>query len=314
MPEVPDYQSFMRPLLEYGADGQEKNLKDAILALADRFSLAPEDRERLLPSGKQTILSNRVHWARTYLDKAGALRRTKRSHFVVTDRGRQLLAENPGKIGVKVLRQFPEFVDFQAPKAGTADQGIGAELTLVGPVEEAMATPEETMQAAEEAIASTLRTQLLNRIQELSPTFFERLVVDLIVAMGYGGTRRSVAQRLGKSGDEGIDGIVNEDPLGLDVVYIQAKRYAPENTIGRERIQQFAGALVGQGATKGVFVTTSSFSKGAVEYAQRVPQRIILIDGAELSRLMIQYDVGVRRERTIEIKRIDLDYFEETDG
>ena len=175
-------------------------------------------------------------------------------------------------------------------------------------------TPEETLQASAEAIFEALRGQLLDRIRELSPSFFERLVVDLIVAMGYGGSRDSVVQRLGKSGDEGIDGVVNEDPLGLDVVYIQAKRYAADNSIGRERIQQFAGALVGQGASKGVFVTTSSFSRGACEYAQRVPQRIILIDGAELTRLMIRYGVGVRTERTIELRRIDLDYFEEAEA
>jgi restriction system protein len=204
-------------------------------------------------------------------------------------------------------------VDFQTPRA---DREIGEEPRLVPIADEpelSSTTPEETIQLAEETIAANLRGLLLDRIRELSPAFFERLVVDLIVAMGYGGTRNSVVQRLGKSGDEGIDGIVNEDPLGLDVVYIQAKRYAPENTIGRERIQQFAGALVGQGASKGVFVTTSSFSRGAVEYAQRVPQRIILVDGPELSRLMMQYGVGVRNERTIDLKRIDLDYFEEAE-
>jgi restriction system protein len=167
------------------------------------------------------------------------------------------------------------------------------------------------LQTAEAAIAEKLRAQLLERIQELSPAFFERLVVDLIVAMGYGGSRNNVAQRLGRSGDEGIDGVVNEDPLGLDVVYVQAKRYAPDNSVGRERIQQFAGALVGQGASKGVFVTTSSFTSGAVQYAQRVPQRIILINGSELARLMMDYGVGVRTDRTVEVKRIDLDYFEE---
>ena len=173
------------------------------------------------------------------------------------------------------------------------------------------ATPEEAIQSAEEAIRDNLRGLLLDRIRELSPAFFERLVVDLIIGMGYGGTRASVVQKIGKSGDEGIDGVINEDPLGLDVIYIQAKRYAPENTIGRERIQQFAGALVGQGASKGVFVTTSSFSRGAIEYASRVPQKIILLDGAELTRLMIQYGVGVRTERTVEIKRVDIDYFDE---
>src|SRR5262249_20024096 len=256
-------------------------------ALADQFHLSDEERETMLPSGKQTILANRVHWARTYLDKAGALRRTRRSHFVVTDRGKKLLAEHPDRIDNSVLRQFPEFLEFQAPKP----ESKPAEALVPTPAEEPellSATPDDTIQLAVETIAGSLRTQLLDRIRELSPAFFERLVVDLIVAMGYGGTRQSVAARIGKSGDEGIDGVVNEDPLGLDVVYIQAKRYAPDNSIGRERIQQFAGALVGQGASKGVFVTTSSFTKGAIEYAQKVPQRLILVDGAELAKLMIQ--------------------------
>lgn len=310
---VPDFQTLMRPLLQFGADGTERNIKDAIAALADVFGLSAEDRAQLIPSGKQTLFGNRVHWARTYLDKAGALRRTRRSHFVVTDRGRELLRQYPERIESKTLRQFPEFAEFQSPRSEGVTDDAAERGTLAIP-ELVTATPEETIQAAEATIVSNLRTQLLERIRELSPAFFERLVVDLIVAMGYGGSRQSVVQRLGRSGDEGIDGVVNEDPLGLDVVYIQAKRYAPENTIHRERIQQFAGALVGQGATKGVFVTTSSFSKGAVEYAQRVPHRIILVDGNELSRLMIQYGVGVRLERQIELKRIDLDYFEEVEG
>jgi restriction system protein len=306
---VPDYQSFMRPLLAFGADGSEKNINDAISTLADQFGLSDEDRQTLLPSG-QRVLVNRVHWARTYLDKAGALRRTRRSHFAVTDRGRALLDQYPERIDVRALRQFPEFVAFQTPKADQ-DKGIEISERPEAPQDLVSATPEEAIQAAEATIAANLRAQLLERIAELSPTFFERLVVDLIVAMGYGGDRQSVAQRLGRSGDQGIDGLVNEDPLGLDVVYIQAKRYAADNTIGRELIQQFAGALVGQGASKGVFVTTSSFSRGAVDYAQRVPQRIILIDGAELTRLMAQYGVGVRTERTVDLKRLDLDYFEE---
>jgi restriction system protein len=193
-------------------------------------------------------------------------------------------------------------LEFQTPRADRETNG-GSVPPIADETELSSATPDDTIQLAEEAISASLRAQLLDRIRDLSPAFFERLVVDLIVAMGYGGTRQSVAQRLGKSGDEGIDG----------VVYIQAKRYAPDNTIGRERIQQFAGALVGQGASKGVFVTTSSFSRGAIEYAQRVPQRIILVDGAELTRLMILYGGGVRIERTIDLKRIDLDYFEEAE-
>jgi restriction system protein len=232
---------------------------------------------------------------------------------VLTERGKELLRKHPERIDVGVLRQFPEFLDFvpPGPDQETEEKGRTNAPDKIG---SSPATPDDTIEAASETILASLQAELLERIQELSPTFFERLVVDLIVAMGYGGTRQSVALRLGKSGDEGIDGVVNEDPLGLDVVYIQAKRYAPENTIGRERIQQFAGALAGQGASKGVFVTTSSFSRGASEYVRRVPQRIILIDGSELTRLMIQYGVGVRTERTIELKRIDLDYFEEAEG
>ncbi|HUO55427.1 MAG TPA: restriction endonuclease, partial [Rhodoblastus sp.] len=306
---LPDYQTLMRPLLAFGEDGHERNINDAIDFLANQFQLSPDERQELLPSGKQTIFANRVHWARTYLDKAGALSRTRRSHFVVTDRGRALLKSHPDRIDAKVLRKFPEFLEFQTPKGEENQAQTTARMATSD--EPPAATPEEIIQEAEKAISESLKSQLLNRIRELSPAFFERLVVDLIVAMGYGGTRDSVAQRLGKSGDEGIDGVVNEDPLGLDVVYIQAKRYAPENTIGRERIQQFAGALVGQGASKGVFVATSSFTRNAIEYAQRVPQRIILIDGAELGRLMIRYGVGVRTERTIELKRLDIDYFDE---
>jgi restriction system protein len=308
---IPDYQSLMRPLLAFGADGSEKNINDAIKGIADQLKLTDDERHQLLPSGKQAIFANRVHWARTYLDKAGALKRTRRSHFEITDRGKQLLKGNPSRIDVQVLKQFPEFIAFQTPKAVDDTESSITSPPTATELPESAVTPEEAIQQAEAQIFENLKSQLLVRISELSPSFFERLVVDLVVAMGYGGSRNSVAQRLGKSGDEGIDGVVNEDPLGLDVVYIQAKRYAADNTIGRERIQQFAGALVGQGASKGVFVTTSSFSKGATEYAIKVPQRIILIDGKELARLMVQYGVGVRIERTVEMKRIDLDYFDE---
>jgi len=310
---IPDYQSFMRPVLSFAADGSEYSTKVVISAVADHFGIPEEDRAVMLPSGKQTVLANRVHWAVTYLGKAGALERTRRGHFRITDRGRKLLEENPATVTVKVLQQFPEFMAFQAPSltsetaAPTGEPSTDTKLVAEPPG----VTPEEAIQSAEDTILANLRSQVLARIGELSPTFFERLVVDLIVAMGYGGNRQIVAKRLGKSGDEGIDGVVNEDPLGLDMVYIQAKRYASDNTVGRERIQQFAGALVGQAATKGVFVTTSSFSKQAYEYAQKVPQRIILLDGDELARLMIQYGVGVRTERVVDIKRIDMDYFDE---
>ena len=310
---IPDYQSLMRPLLAFGSDGSEKNINDAIKGIADQLKLTDDERHQLLPSGKQPIFANRVHWARTYLDKAGAIKRTRRSHFEITDRGKQLLADNPERIDVEVLKQFPEFIAFQTPK--TIDE-TGSSITTppTSPeLPESAVTPEEAIEQAEAQIFENLKSQLLVRTLEKSPSFFESLVVDLIIKMGYGGSRENVVQKLGKSGDEGIDGVVNEDALGLDVVYIQAKRYAADNTIGRERIQQFAGALVGQGASKGVFVTTSSFSKGAAEYATKVPQRIILIDGKKLAQLMVQYGVGVRIERTVEIKRIDLDYFDEGD-
>lgn len=306
---VPDYQSLMLPLLKYASDGTEKNIREAIASLSDEFRLTTEDKELTIPSGKETLISNRVHWARTYLDKAGVIKRTRRSHFQITSRGQEILASNPNELNVRILRQFPEFVEFQSPrKSILGDLSTGSE--KIDDIQETAITPEEAIYSAEKELNNKLSTEIIERIGDMSPSFFEQLVVDLIVAMGYGGSREIVAQRIGKSGDEGIDGIVNEDPLGLDIVYIQAKRYKPDNVIGREKIQQFSGALVGQNANKGVFVTTSSFTKGAIEYAERVPQRIILINGTELANLMIRYSVGVRTERKIEIKRIDADYFE----
>jgi restriction system protein len=311
---VPDYQSLMRPLLDFSSDGHEKRIKDAIDGIATKLHLTDEDRVELLPSGKKTVLSDRVQWAATYLAKAGAIQRTKRAHFQITDLGRQLLKDHPDGISVPVLKQFPEFLDFLT--GGSPGGSTNEQINIpVGSSEitSSVATPDEAIQQAEKQITDALKGQLLDRISELSPAFFESLVIDLIVAMGYGGSRASVVQRLGKSGDAGIDGVVNEDPLGLDVVYVQAKRYAAANSIGRDVIQQFAGALDGKRATKGIFLTTSSFTKGAAEYVNTIPKRIILIDGSELTRLMVQYGVGVRTEQTVEIKRIDLDYFDEGD-
>lgn len=300
----------MRPLLAFCSDGNEKNVRDAIEALAQQLGLTDEERLTPLRSGSQTVFSNRVYWAQVYLVKAAALERTRRSHFRITARGKQLLEQNPTRIDNTVLRQFAEFLAFQRPRdAGpAAPEEIAA--TNVDVID-ARTTPEELIQEAEAEISEDLQAQLLDRIAQQSPAFFERLVVDLLVAMGYGGSRGRVVQRLGRPGDEGIDGVINEDALGLGVVYVQAKRYAAANTIGREQIQQFAGALVGKGATKGVFVTTSAFSRGAVDYPRTIPHlRIVLIDGQELAKLMVQYNVGVRIERTVEVKKIDLDYFE----
>jgi restriction system protein len=306
---IPDFQSIFRPLLALGEDGVEKNINDCISTLAAQFELTDEERSQTVKSGKQTIFANRVHWARTYLDKAGAIEKTQRSHFKVTERGTELLQTCPEKINVPILKQFPEFLEFHKPKPKKANKKVSQT-----PENIEDATPEERIEAAEEEINSQHQSELLERILASSPEFFERVVVDLIVGMGYGGSREATAERIGKSGDEGIDGVVNEDPLGLDVIYLQAKRYAPGNNIGREKIQQFAGALVGQGANKGVFVTTSAFTQGATEYAGKIPQRLILVDGEELTRLMVQYGIGVRTERAIELRKIDLDYFDQEAG
>jgi restriction system protein len=308
---VPDFQTLMRPLLTYGQDGGEKNIREAIKALADEFHLSDQERHQLLPSGKQTTLQNRVYWARFYLDKAGAVKKTSRSQFIITDRGRELLKKYPNRIDVSILNQFPEFVAFRSKHLDEGNQSGSTQ--AVPPQSIGSATPEEAIEAAEEEISQNLRSQLLERILELSPAFFEQLVLDLIVGMKYGGAKGALAERTGGSGDEGFDGIINEDPLGLDKIYLQAKRYAKGNTVGRPMIQQFTGALAGKGASKGVFITTSSFATPAIAFSKQVPQRIILIDGEELARLMVQYDVGVRIERTVEIKRIDLDYFEESE-
>lgn len=306
---VPGFQMIMRPLLAFSADGAEKNINDCISALIQQFQLSEEDRVAKIASGKQTVFANRVHWARTYLDKAGAIKKTKRSHFSITERGINLLKENPQSLTVKILKQFPEFLEFHTAKP--PPKSTEQQSTPVVDEDELSTTPDERIAAAVSEIQARLEGEILDRIAEKSPTFFESLVVDLIVAMGYGGTRENVVQQVGKSGDEGIDGIVNEDALGLDVVYIQAKRYSKEQVIGREKIQQFTGALVGKGAIKGVFVATCGYSKGAIEYAQKVPQRIILIDGKQLARLLIRYGVGIRVEQEFQVKRIDLDYFEE---
>jgi restriction system protein len=246
------------------------------------------------------------------LNQREARRAVGISHFVITQRGHELLAQNPTKIDNSVLRQFPEFIAFQTGKS-TDNEPFETAISAAVPAQASDGeepTPEESIDRAAAMLDEELRSQLLDRINETSPHFFEQLVIELIVKMRYGGSKEAVAERLGKSGDEGIDGVVNQDPLGLDIVYIQAKRYGTDNVVGRERIQQFSGALAGKAASKGVFVTTSSFTKGAVDYAKKVQQKIILIDGEELTRLMIRYGVGVRTEREIQIKKTDSDYFE----
>jgi restriction system protein len=280
-------------------------VRDCIDRLAKECRLTDGERAQLLPSGKQTIFANRVHWAITYMVKAALLQRTRRGHFTATDRGKAVLSRNPQRIDNKVLYQFQEFREF---KAATADLGEDDPVATEAPVAE-IATPEERLEAASREIDEGLRADLLERVVQGSPTFFEKLVIDLLLAMKYGAGADS-GKRLGRTGDGGVDGIINEDALGLDTVYIQAKRYAPGNGVGIEKIHEFAGAMAARGAMKGVFVTTSHFTGPARATAERLPQRLILIDGEELSRLLVRYGVGVRVMRSIEVKRLDLDYFE----
>jgi len=308
---IPDYQTLMRPLLAYGADGTEKSVREAAGALANQFNLTPDELEERVTNGKEALFRNRIRWAQTYLKKAGAMVRTRTAHFQITQRGISLLKQHPDRIDVTVLKQFPEFVAFQTRKTG--DDTKAGVTTTSSPESAPAATPDEIITDAVAEIQSRLETDLIDRIAEQSPKFFEAMVVDLIVAMGYGGSRENIVQRIGRSGDHGIDGIVNEDALGLDVVYIQAKRYDRNNAVQREQVQSFAGALEGKRATKGIFVTTCSFTSGAKKYAESVHKRIILIDGQELVRLLIRYGVGVRVERDIQIKRVDLDYFDRDD-
>jgi len=300
----------MLPLLQQAASG-EKRILDAEKKLGDEFKLSPEERGQLLPSGKQRVLHNRAHWAKFYLMKAGLVSFPKRGMFVATDAGRELLAKAPSQINLEVLKEYPSFEEFykgdHSAESTIAGTTVGPSLQSGAP----QATPEEEIEKAFFAIQSALRTDLLQRILQNSSGFFEELIIDLLVKMGYGGSRPDAATQLGRSGDGGVDGVINEDRLGLDRVYIQAKRYAEDNVVGRPAVQSFVGSLVGMGATKGVFVTTSKFSTEAIEFSRHLQQRVVLIDGRRLTELMIEHSVGVRLNRAIEFKKLDEDYFDE---
>jgi restriction system protein len=299
----------MLPVLRLAAEG-EKRVADVADRIADDFGLTLEEREELLPSGRQRLLHNRIHWAKFYMTKAGLIASPGRGRFVATDAGKALLGSSPERIDVKLLLQRPEFREFY--KGNDADAGSIEDRASVSREDgDAKITPEEQIEAAYQAVQLALRAELLDRISQNSPAFFEQLIVDLLVGMGYGGSHQNAAQQLGRSGDGGVDGVVNEDRLGLDRVYVQAKRHAPENSVGEPAIREFVGSLVGFRATKGVFVTTSSFSRQARNYASSLPQRVILIDGKQLADLMIEHNVGVRISRALEFKRLDEDFFAE---
>ncbi len=298
---VPDFQSLMLPLLVLNNDGAEHTTSESVKKLTDEFQLTDQERKELLPSGRQTRFNNRVSWAATHLRKAGLLKSTGRGRFQITKRGQEVLISKPEKIDLKFLDQFPEHVAFR-----TASKKSSPESSPVQ--EDSEQTPEETLELSYQELRQDLAQELLELAKSSTPSFFEKLVVDLLVAMGYGGSRKDAGQAVGQSNDGGIDGIIKEDKLGLDVVYIQAKRW--EGTVGRPVVQTFAGSLEGFRARKGVLITTSNFSRTAEDYVGRIEKKIVLIDGEQLAQLMIDHGVGVGEVASYTIKKVDLDYFE----
>ena len=295
---VPDFQSIMLPLLSLAGDRQEHSVAAATQTLGEQLGLTDEDRKHLLPSGRQSMFDNRVGWSRTYLAKAGLLENTGRGRFRITTRGLDVLSQGTEKITVAFLKQFPEFVDFH--KATKKIESVAVT---------AVESPEELLEASYQSLRASLAQDRLDRIKVSPPKFFERLVVDLLVGMGYGGSRKDAGTAVGQTGDGGIDGIIKEDRLGLDVVYIQAKRWS--GSVGSGTVREFAGSLEGHRAQKGVLITTSTFTRDAEEFVERVGKKIILIGGERLAELMIDFNIGVTPLANYEIKRMDLDYFPE---
>jgi len=306
---VPDYQSIMLPLLQFAAQkGTETSTSEAVEALSKELGLTEDDLKEMLPSGIQSTFVNRVGWASTYMKKAGLLEATRRGFYQITDRGIDLLKKQPKTINVKLLKQYPEFLEFQQLK-GTRSGDKFTESK--GTSDISTATPSEELEAAYENLRDELADELLTRLKKISPAFFERVVVELLVKMGYGGSRADAGKAIGRSGDGGIDGIIKEDKLGLDVVYIQAKRW-DNNPVGRPDVMQFAGALQAQRANKGIFITTSRFTDDARSYISQIGSKIVLIDGEQLTSLMIEHDVGVSTVSLYPVKKVDSDYFEES--
>jgi len=307
---IPDYQTLMRPVLACAAVG-ETRIGDAVEQLAEKLGLTPDERAQLLPSGKQTMFANRVHWAKTYLVKAGLAEGTRRGYFRITPRGQAALADATATINNAYLDQFKEFQDFKV-KVNEADGATAATLARASaPVSTVgTETPDEALRKAHGAITGALAADLLDRVRKATPAFFEKLIVELLLAMGYGGTSEEAGRALGQSGDDGVDGVIDQDPLGVDQIFVQAKRYAEGNNIGAGAIRDFYGALSLKKAHKGIFVTTSSFSQPAVDSARGLGSRIVLIDGLQLSRLMIRYNVGCRDEDVLHLKKVDEDFFE----
>jgi len=284
------------------SDKKEHSLRECVELISKHFALSEDEKKTMLPSGNQLVIHNRTSWAKTYLMKAGLIESAKRGIINITERGINELNGNPTSINQKYLLKFPEFVEFKK-----RDKNENGNYESNDTSEVIHDTPEEIIENAHQQLNAELSNEILQKIKNCSPGFFERLVVDLLLKMGYGGSRKNAGQAIGQSGDEGIDGVISEDKLGLDNLYIQAKRW--DNTVGRPDIQKFVGALTGQRSRKGIFITTSSFSKDAYEYVQKIETKIVLIDGKTLASLMIDHNVGVSCISTYEIKKIDSDYF-----
>jgi restriction system protein len=303
---IPDFQTLMRPLLEAHADYKEHLNRDLVERLADQFQLTEEERREMLPSGRARLFDNRIAWAKSHILQAGLLMAPRRAISVITERGMEALKNHPQKIDLRVLQEFEEYREFRNRRKNEDDS---SHLAIEEDSDSGL-TPEELLEDAYLKIRRQIESELLTQIKSAPPDFLERLIVDLVVRMGYGGSRKDAGEALGRSGDEGIDGIIKEDPLGLDIIYLQAKRW--EGTVGRPEIQKFAGALQGQRAKKGIFITTSSFTTEALEYVSRIDTKIILIDGTRLAKLMFDHGVGVTTATNYEVKRIDSDYFVES--
>lgn len=302
---IPDYQAFMYPFLELLRDKKEHTLQEAYLYLADYHHLSKEERELLLPSGKQLVFHNRIGWARTYLKNAGLLEIVRRGTFIITQRGLEVLS-NPdiNELNQQILLTYEEFRKFknvQSPSKSEENPQVFEKTHQL--------TPQEQLEESYQVLENQICEELLEKVKSCSPDFFERLVVELLVGMGYGGSVEEAGKAIGKSGDEGIDGIIKEDVLGLDMIYVQAKRW--EGTVGRPEIQKFTGSLEGQRARKGVFITTSDFTRESREYVEKIEKKIILINGKDLAKYMLKYDIGVSNVTKYTIKKIDFDYFEE---
>lgn len=307
---IPDYQTLMLPLLRIAADGSEHRVGEVAPLLARDLGLSDAEQTELLPSGRQAVFNSRIHWAKTYLSQAKLLQSTRRAYFRITPRGQEVLRENPAKVTVGLLDRFPEFKEFRV-RARQSRQGApvtnGADAMIDS--SDAGATPDELLRSTVSDLDAALASELLDRIQAAPPAFFESLIVTLLVSMGYGGSRAEAGRAIGKSGDGGIDGVIDQDPLGLERVYLQAKRYRSDSAVSEPEIRAFSGSLGAAKANKGVFVTTSYFTGPALQFAERHPFKMVLIDGALLTTLMIRHNVGVRVAETLHLKKLDEDFF-----